>query len=78
MHLLAYYAGVRHRGWTLAAAEGLYLEEVRYPRHDDCSQLLYPDLPHDKFGRVYLDGMPPEEVKAIAGRMKQLHSSELP
>ena len=69
--LVCWYAGIRHRGWTLADAEGLYLEEVRYPPCDDPNRMLYPTLPHDRFGRVHLEGLPPEEIKAIAISMKK-------
>ena len=47
--------GARYRGWTLAPAQGLCLEEVLYPASQDPEQLLYPELPHDEHGRVWVD-----------------------
>lgn len=40
------------RGYKVAAAKGLTLHHVHYPTGvDDPSCLLYPHLPHDKYGR---------------------------
>jgi len=64
-------AGMKFRGWGLAAAEGLYLEEVRYPDHHDPEVLLYPEVPHDKFGRTCLEGLTVEEQWRAVNRMKQ-------
>ena len=55
----------------MAAAEGLCLEEVRYPPHADYSRLLYPSLPHDAYGRVWLDPLPEGEEKEMIALMKQ-------
>ncbi|WIA34191.1 hypothetical protein OEZ86_012549 [Tetradesmus obliquus] len=52
-------AGGFWRGYNVAPAKGLQLFEVQYPPAvDDPSALLYPDLPHDEFGRVtgYIPG----------------------
>lgn len=62
--------GLKYRGWRLASAEGLYLEKVRYPPHSDFSQLLYPDLPHDEHGRVWLDNLPQGMERELIARMK--------
>ena len=64
-------AGMKFRGWGLAAAEGLYLEEVRYPPHHDPEVLLYPDVPHDEFGRTCLEGLSRQAQWAAVNRMKQ-------
>lgn len=39
------------RGWDVAEARGLVLQRVFLPPLDP-ARLLYPDLPHDSFGRV--------------------------
>jgi hypothetical protein len=56
-----YFAGAGGfwRGYNVAPAKGLQLFEVEYPTAvDDPTTLLYPDLPHDEFGRVtaYIPG----------------------
>ena len=65
------FVGLKYRGWALAAAEGLFLEEVRYPSHADYSRLLYPSLPHDAYGRVWLDPLPEGQEKEMIALMKQ-------
>jgi hypothetical protein len=62
---------MKFRGWGLAAAEGLYLEEVRYPSHQDHDTLMYPDVPHDEYGRTCLEGLSTQEQWRAVNRMKQ-------
>ena len=59
--LLYFLAGLRHRAWTLASACGLYLENVQYPVHADFDNFLYPEAPHDEYGRLDFSGTPTEE-----------------
>lgn len=41
------------RGYKVAPPEGLFLHHVTYmPGIDDPSTLLYPDTPHDEYGRL--------------------------
>eukprot|EP00775_Hariotina_reticulata_P010074 gene10074-10229_t len=48
-------AGGAWRGYNVAPAKGLQLFEVEYPAGvDDHGSLLYPDLPHDGFGRLLM------------------------
>lgn len=48
-------AGGAWRGYNVAPAKGLQLFEVEYPAQvDDHSTLLYPELPHDSFGRLLM------------------------
>jgi hypothetical protein len=42
------------RQWTVADAKGLFLMDVQYPPHDNPEELMYPDLPHDQYGRVWI------------------------
>eukprot|EP00192_Tetraselmis_astigmatica_P015128 CAMPEP_0117660208 /NCGR_PEP_ID=MMETSP0804-20121206/6846_1 /TAXON_ID=1074897 /ORGANISM="Tetraselmis astigmatica, Strain CCMP880" /LENGTH=162 /DNA_ID=CAMNT_0005466923 /DNA_START=267 /DNA_END=755 /DNA_ORIENTATION=- len=41
-----------YRGWNIAAAHGLSLQQVFYPAHDDPNTLMLPQLQHDEFGRL--------------------------
>jgi len=46
-------AGGHHRGYKVAPAQGLVLHAVEYiPGIDDPNTLLYPDEPHDEWGRL--------------------------
>jgi hypothetical protein len=46
-------AGGINRGYKVALAKGLQLFSVQYPPGvDDPTTLLYPDEPHDEFGRL--------------------------
>ena len=47
--------GEKFRGWDVAPAKGLFLMHCAYPPHEDPDTLMYPHLPHDEHGRVYLD-----------------------
>ena len=46
-------AGGKYRGYKVASAKGLFLHHVEYIAGvDDPSQLLYPDMAHDQYGRL--------------------------
>jgi hypothetical protein len=46
-------AGGAWRGYNVAPAKGLCLHKVHYPAAVDApNALLYPDLPHDEWGRL--------------------------
>ena len=64
-------AGLRHRAWTLASACGLYLDHVQYPVHADHDKLMYPEAPHDEYGRLDFSGTPTEESVEALRVMRQ-------
>jgi hypothetical protein len=43
----------RCRGYNVAPAKGLMLVRVDYPDHSDISRQMYPEYPHDQYGRAY-------------------------
>lgn len=46
-------AGGAWRGYNVVPAKGLCLVKVHYPPEaDDPGSFLYPDLPHDEYGRL--------------------------
>eukprot|EP00884_Botryococcus_braunii_P007987 jgi/Botrbrau1/1718/Bobra.116_2s0060.1 len=63
-HLLALgssQARCAERQWTVADAKGLFLMDVQYPPHDNPDTLMYPLLPHDQYGRVWIEESGPFE-----------------
>lgn len=63
-------AGLNHRAWTLASACGLYLDEVEYPSYASHDEYMYPDAPHDAFGRLDFKKLPMEERSGVSEMMK--------
>ncbi|KAK9819928.1 hypothetical protein WJX72_003984 [[Myrmecia] bisecta] len=46
--------GDAYRGYMVADAKGLFLHDVVYPPHGNPGCLMHPELPHDKYGRLWI------------------------
>ena len=42
-------------------AQGLFLMDVKYSKHDDPGVLCHPDIEHDSFGRPLVGSITGEE-----------------